>query len=97
MRIHVLADELTASGWRLVGAETRVPTQADAAQIFAASLSEGDVVLMTPAVAEWIEPQMLEEAQLRTQPLVVIVPDVRGETPPPDLERVVKRALGIEA
>ncbi len=97
MRIRVLADELTASGWRLVGAEIRAPTQADAGQMFADSLTASDLVLLTPAVADWIEPQMLDEAQLGTQPFVVIVPDVRGESVPPDLERIVRLALGIEA
>ena len=96
-RIWYIGDESTAAGYRLAGAETRVPAPSETSEVFLRARSDGaDVILLSAALAPEVDPTELGAALIAEAPLVAIVPDVSGRRPPPDVAREVRLALGIE-
>lgn len=96
-RIFYIGDEATAAGYRLAGAEVRVPSEADTAETFRrACESATDLVLLSAELAALLPREELEAALLGERPLVAIVPDVHGRRAAPDVARDVRLALGIE-
>jgi vacuolar-type H+-ATPase subunit F/Vma7 len=96
-RVFYVGDEATAAGYRLAGAETRVPAAGETTDVFRRALTDGaDLLLLSAERAGELEPAELGAALLADHPLVAIVPDVLGRHVPPDLPRNVRSALGIE-
>ena len=97
-RILYIGDEVTATGFRLAGVETRVTEPADAADALRAALATDlDCVLLSGGLVASVPTALLEHAQEAVEPLFAVVPDVRGRDAPGDLARDVRNALGIEA
>jgi vacuolar-type H+-ATPase subunit F/Vma7 len=98
VRVLYIGDEVTAAGYRLAGAETRVPAPSEAGDVFRRACSDGaDVILLSAALAPQIDPGELSAALIAEAPLTAIVPDAFGRCPPPDVARDVRLALGIES
>lgn len=96
-RIYYIGDEATAAGYRLAGAEVRVPTDAEVADTFRRARESGaDLILLSAQFAAALPAVELDEALLGERPLVTIVPDAHGRHAPPDVAREVRLALGIE-
>ena len=96
-RLYYIGDEATAAGYRLAGAEVRVPAEAEAPDVFRRALAaDTDLVLLSAEFAAALPRDELEAAVLGDRPLVAIVPDVHGRHPAPDVARDVRMALGIE-
>jgi vacuolar-type H+-ATPase subunit F/Vma7 len=96
-RIHYIGDEATAAGYRLAGAEVRVPNVDEAPEVFRRALAgDVDLVLLAAELAALLPAAELEAAVLGDRPLVAIVPDAHGRHAPPDVARDVRLALGIE-
>jgi vacuolar-type H+-ATPase subunit F/Vma7 len=96
-RIWYIGDEATAAGYRLAGAEVRVPTDEEAREVFRrAREAEADLVLLSAGLVAALPREELEAALLAAEPLVAIVPDAHGRHAPPDVTRAVRLALGIE-
>jgi vacuolar-type H+-ATPase subunit F/Vma7 len=95
MKLVLIGDELTAVGWRLTGAEVHVPEPQAAADSFRAALASSDVVLITAELAARLPAEQLSAALHTSHPLVLVIPDLRGEHEPPPLEEQVQHALGI--
>ena len=97
-RVWYIGDEVTAAGYRLAGAETRVPAPAEVGEAFRRACADGaDVILLSAALASEVDPGELSAALIAEAPLVAIVPDAFGRRPPPDVARDVRLALGIES
>jgi vacuolar-type H+-ATPase subunit F/Vma7 len=92
-----LGDEVTAAGFRLAGVQVRVPAPDQAGVEFAEARALAPLVLVSAAVAKHIDAAQLRAALTALQPLVVIVPDARGEVPRPDLAARLRGQLGMEA
>ena len=92
-----LGDEVTAAGYRLAGAQVRVPAPGEADAAFAEARGLAPLVLVSAAVAVHIDAAQLRAALTALQPLVLIVPDARGEVPRPDLAARLRGQLGMEA
>ena len=96
-RVYYIGDEATAAGYRLAGAEVRVPTAENATEVFRrARDADADLILLSAEFAGALPPGELEVAVLGERPLVAIVPDAYGRHAPPDVARDVRLALGIE-
>jgi vacuolar-type H+-ATPase subunit F/Vma7 len=96
-RVYYIGDEATAAGYRLAGAETRVPSSGETREALRRARADGaDLVLLSAALVGEIEAAELDAALLAEQPLLAIVPDVLGRHAPPDVAREVRVALGIE-
>ena len=96
-RVYYIGDEATAAGYRLAGAEVRVPPVAEIADVFRrAREADADLILLSAQCAVGLPPEDLDAALLGDRPLVAIVPDAHGRHTPPDVAREVRLALGIE-
>jgi vacuolar-type H+-ATPase subunit F/Vma7 len=93
--VVVIADELTAAGFRLAGVDARTADRDSAAAHFAAALARAELVIITAEMARHLPRASLESALAGDGPLVTIVPDVLQRSLPPDLAREVRHALGI--
>ena len=97
-RVYYIGDEATAAGYRLAGTEVRVPSAEELPDAFRrACASDADLVLLSAQFAAMLPPEDLDAALLGDRPLVSVVPDAHGRHAPPDVERAVRLALGIES
>jgi vacuolar-type H+-ATPase subunit F/Vma7 len=90
-----IGDEVTAAGYRLAGADVRVPAAAAETAVLREALRGHDLVLITAEVAERIDPGLLKSLLASPHPVVMLVPDARGAAPLPDLAAQVRSQLGI--
>ena len=90
-----IGDEVTAQGFRVAGASTRVPEKHAVGAALADALREADLVLITADAAGEIDPDFLERTVRAASPLVLVVPDAAMRAMPPDPAAVVERVLGI--
>ena len=96
-RVYYIGDEATAAGYRLAGAEVRVPSAEEAAEVFRRAGAAGaELILLSAGLADALPPEELEAAVQGERPLVAIVADAHGRHAPPDVARDVRLALGIE-
>jgi vacuolar-type H+-ATPase subunit F/Vma7 len=92
-----LGDEVSAAGWRLAGASVRTPALGDEAAALAWARAQAPLVLVSSAVAAAIGEATLRAALSALAPLVLIVPDLHGAVPLPDLAARLRTQLGLEA
>jgi vacuolar-type H+-ATPase subunit F/Vma7 len=95
MDVAVVADELTAVGWRVSGAQVSIAGPADIEERFQQALQRADVVLITAELAARVSAPRLAAALEAFPPLTLIVGDLRHTVEPPDLEAQARRALGV--
>ena len=95
--VAFIGDELTATGYRLAGARAWIVPPEEAAEALRAAREEASLVLMTPLHARHVPADELEQALRSFAPLVLVVDDVLERESPPDLERAMRGALGVEA
>ena len=92
-----IGDEVSASAYRLGGARVRVTSGDEVATDVAWACREAELVLITAEFAAKLPSDELLRAQSRLRPLMVVVPDVRGRVPLPDLSKWIRAQLGLEA
>lgn len=92
-----VGDEVTAAGYRLAGAQVRTPAAGEENAAFTDALSLAPLVLVSAAVAARVDAAQLRAALAALQPLVLIVPDARGEVVRPDLAARLRGQMGMEA
>jgi vacuolar-type H+-ATPase subunit F/Vma7 len=95
MDLAVVADELTAVGWRLAGARVWIPDAQNVEDCFLAAKRSAEVVLITAELAAAVSPREMQESLHTQPPLVLIVGDVRQTREPGDVETETRRALGV--
>jgi vacuolar-type H+-ATPase subunit F/Vma7 len=95
MDFAVVADELTAVGWRLAGARVWIADEHDAHECLLTAMRSAEVVLITAELAARVPSATLQELLRRQPPLLVIIPDVRHRQEPSDIENETRRALGV--
>ena len=92
-----LGDEISAAGWRLAGAHVRTPAPGQAASALAEARAHAQLVLLSSRLAAEIGERPLRAALSATSPLVLVVPDLEGDVPVPDLAARLHAQLGLEA
>lgn len=92
-----IGDEISAAGYRLAGAQVTVPGDGAASAALEAARASCPLVLISAAVAAGIDAAQLRAAMMALHPLVLIVPDVQGDAPLPDLAARLRGQLGMEA
>lgn len=92
-----IGDEISAAAYRLAGATTRVPLVGEMSTALDWACSNSDLVLITAEYAQHLSEEHLARARARVRPLVLLVPDVCGRVPLPDLARQLRSQLGVEA
>ncbi|MDP2007553.1 MAG: hypothetical protein Q8K45_17920 [Rubrivivax sp.] len=92
-----LGDEVSGAGWRLAGAEVHTPAPGAATEALASACARAPLVLVSADVALAIAVPALQKALLALAPLVLVVPDLQGQAPLPDLAGRLRTQLGLEA
>ncbi len=95
MDVLVVADELTAVGWRLAGAEVSIASPADVEARFQEALQRAEIVMITAQLAVRVSAPRLAAALEAFPPLTLVIRDLRHAQEPPDLEAEARRALGV--
>ena len=92
-----VGDEVSAAGFRLAGARIRVPDEGGEAAALSDARAEAPLVLVSSAVAARIPEGDMAKAVAALAPLTLIVPDLAGAVPVPDIAAKLRRQLGMEA
>jgi len=95
--LALIADEVTALGWRLIGARVLMPGMVPLRECWHEAMRSAELVLITAQYAGAIPPAELDAALLAEKPLVLVIADLRREFEPGDIAHDVRRALGISA
>lgn len=90
-----IGDEASAMAWRLAGVRIQVPRETEVLDTVRRSCEHASLVLISAAMAQQLPTTELNELLARITPPVVIVPDVRGHTPLPELATQLRRQLGV--
>jgi vacuolar-type H+-ATPase subunit F/Vma7 len=91
----LLADEVTAAGFRLAGIEVHVPDDRELTQRFEQLCEQVRLVLVTAALAERLPAGVLQRRQRASQTLVLVIPDARGQREPDELGARLRKQLGM--
>ncbi|MFZ1100069.1 MAG: V-type ATP synthase subunit F [Steroidobacteraceae bacterium] len=95
MDLTVVADELTALGWRLAGARVLLADARNVADALRTALDGADLVLITADLAGAVPSAHLQDALCAYPPLLLVIADLRRGREPADIEEETKRALGV--
>ncbi len=95
--VAFIGDELTATGFRLAGAHVFIVAPEDTAAAFAEARDRASLVLLSPTHARALPVAELDAALMASRPLVIVIDDILGRETPPDIEDLMRRALGVEA
>jgi vacuolar-type H+-ATPase subunit F/Vma7 len=95
-QVVFIGDELTATGFRLAGATALVVPPEEAATALRAARGGASLVLLAASHARGVSAAELDEALTSAQPLTVLGDDLLERVAPPDLEQLMRRALGVE-
>ena len=90
-----IGDEVSAMAWRLAGLRVQIPKRDELLDAVRRSCDQSSLVLLSAAVAEQLPGSELDALLARTTPPVVIVPDMRGQAPLPELATRLRRQLGV--
>ena len=95
-QVIFIGDEVTAAGFRLGGVACHTPERDELPDLLAKEREGCDLIMITAQYAGWLGVDAVEEMALWSHPLVAILPDIRNQQLPPNLEHAVRRELGIE-
>jgi vacuolar-type H+-ATPase subunit F/Vma7 len=91
----LLADEVTAAGFRLAGVDVHVPAEDGLAQCFTRLCEEARLLLVTAELAERLPAGLLRRQQRASGTLILVIGDVRGRREPEELGAGLRRQLGM--
>lgn len=90
-----IGKELDALGYRLAGFKVLQPAAGELATAFQTALIEAPLVIVGADAARSLPEARLRSAMRAADPPVVVVPGVDEEGGLPDMEKVVRTALGV--
>lgn len=90
-----IGDEVSAAGFRLAGIEAHVPTNAQTTPLFEKLLGEAQLIAITAEIAARLPAALLADSLSARYPLLLVIPDVRGYSTPPDLGSRLRSQLGM--
>jgi vacuolar-type H+-ATPase subunit F/Vma7 len=99
VKFYCIADEDTARGLRLAGIDTRVAATAEQARLAVDDLVsrlDCGIIVITEAIALWVQPQVEAIRLERDRPLIVEIPGPEGPLPGrKGLRQLVQEAVGV--
>lgn len=95
MKWVVIADEITAVGWRLAGAQVQMPDARSVGECFDVARRTADLVFITAELAGHLPTPQLQDALLVQRPLLLVIADLLHSHEPPDIVDEVRHALGV--
>jgi vacuolar-type H+-ATPase subunit F/Vma7 len=91
----LLADEVTAAGFRLAGVDVHVPDDADLVRRFERLCAEAPLVLVTAELAGRLPAAVLRRQQRTSRSLVLVIADARARREPEPMGAALRRQLGM--
>jgi len=95
MSVVFLGSETSAAAFRLAGVDARVARTGTEAADFAGAREGADLVMIEASVASRLPIANWRAALAAVLPLVVVVPDIAGDAPMPDLAARLRKQLGL--
>ncbi len=90
-----IGDEVSAAGYRLAGLRVHVPQMEDVLETIEHALRDAPLVLLGADLVSHLPSMELDRLLSGVSPAVVVVPDIRGRTPLPDLAHRLREQLGV--
>jgi vacuolar-type H+-ATPase subunit F/Vma7 len=90
-----IGDEISATAWRLAGLRVHVPRDEELLAVIERNCDQASLVLVSAELAQQLPAAVLDALLARVTPPVIVVPDVRGRAPLPDLATRLRRQLGV--
>lgn len=90
-----IGDEVSAAGYRLAGLRVYVPPEEDVLETIEHALRDAPLVLLGADLASHLPAIELDRLLSGISPAVVVVPDIRGRAPLPDLAHRLREQLGV--
>ena len=95
-QVIFIGDEITAAGFRLAGVTCHTPERDELSDLLTKERDGCDLIMITAQYAYLLGGRAIDEMALWAHPLVAVLPDIRNQQSPPNLEHAVRRELGIE-
>lgn len=92
---HFIGDELTALGFRLAGADTHTPAEAQIAPLFRSLQGQEGLLILTQSAAAVLPEDELQAAMLAARPMILVIPEASGGAPPVDFAQRLREQLGM--
>jgi vacuolar-type H+-ATPase subunit F/Vma7 len=91
----LLADEVTAAGFRLAGVDVHVPADGELTRRFERVCDETPLVLITAELAERLPAGLMQRLERTPRTLVLVIADARGQHEPDELGARLRKQLGM--
>ncbi len=90
-----IGDEVTAAGFRLAGVRVRTPQEGELAGVLDWANSNTSLVYITAEYAATLDHDQQYRLFTQLDPPVVVIPDIRSNTPVQDLATELRAQLGV--
>lgn len=90
-----IGDEVTAAGFRLAGVRVRTPQANDLVAVLEWANNNTSLIYITAEFADILEQDQQDRLLAQLSPPVVVVPDIRSNTPIRDLATQLRAHLGV--
>jgi vacuolar-type H+-ATPase subunit F/Vma7 len=90
-----IGDEVTAAGFRLAGLRVRSPKEGDLQAVLEWANSSTSLIYITAEYAAALEDEQQHRLLAQLYPPVVVIQDIRSNTPVQDLAKQLRVQLGV--
>ena len=90
-----IGDEVTAAGFRRAGVRVRTPQEGDLQGVLEWANSSTSLIYITAEYAAFLNDEQQNRLLAQLYPPVVVIPDIRSNTPVQDLARRLRAQLGV--
>ena len=90
-----IGDEVSATGFRLAGVRVRTPVEDEVEQVVKWACGNVSIIMITSAYMLLLPKVLREQLVKQETPPVVVVPDIRNQTPVDDLVTQLHKTLGF--
>lgn len=90
-----IGDETAAAGFRLAGVRVYTPVPAALNETLRTAAGEASLILLSARLARHLPERELQHLQAGLRPALLVVPDLSGDAPLPDLATQLRRELGM--
>ena len=90
-----IGDEVTAAGFRLAGVRVRTPLEDELSRVLDWANNNTSLIFITAEYAAALSQEQQNRLLSQLDPPVVVIPDIRSNTPVQDLATRLRAQLGV--
>lgn len=90
-----IGDEVTAAGFRLAGVRIRIPEEEELSRVVEWANNNTSLIFITAEYAARLSQDQQNRLLSQQDPPVVVIPDIRTNTPVQDLATQLRAQLGV--